>query len=313
MKPRIFIGSSSEGLGVAKRIKKFFTPDYNCYLWTDDIFKNNESFLDTLIKSASLFDFSFMVFAADDLISVRGEIFEEPRDNVLFEYGLFLGRVGIDRAFVIAEDAANLPSDLLGITVTRYSTTISDDGVKVATPSLEEGLTKLKRQTDENLRLGHLGLLPSTVAAISYFDNFVRITAEWIMENTPNLTVEGKEYHRGMLYIKIPDNLDSDIKDSAMVFYKKEGLSETKIDTKHRNYPVHFVSKGDDNIIKIYDMPTILNGIDKAIDLYFKVGHIGKTNEQQLAEDNEMGNFRRVLQILINEDAFCRECVKILD
>lgn len=313
MKPRIFIGSSSEGLGVARRIKDFFTPDYNCYLWTDDIFKNNESFLDTLIKSASLFDFSFMVFAADDLISVRGDIFEEPRDNVLFEYGLFLGRVGIDRAFVIAEDVANLPSDLLGITITKYSTTTSDDGVKVATPSLEEGLTKLKRQTDENLRLGHLGLLPSTVAAISYFDNFVRITAAWIMENTPNLNVEGKEYRGGTLYIKIPDNLDSDIKESAMVFYKKEGLSETKIDTKHRNYPVHFVSKGDDNILKIYDMPTILNGIDKAIDLYFKVGHIGKTTEQQLAEDNEMGNFRRVLQILINENAFCRECVKILD
>lgn len=313
MKPRIFIGSSSEGLGVVKRIKEFFSPDYNCYLWTDDIFKNNESFLETLMKSASLFDFSFMVFAADDLISVRGDIFEEPRDNVLFEYGLFLGRVGVDRAFVIAEDTANLPSDLLGITVTKYKANTSNDGTKVATPSLEEGLAKLKRQTDENLRLGHLGLLPSTVAAISYFDNFVRITAEWIMENTPNLNVEGKVYHGGTLLIKLPENLDSDIKDSAMVFYKKEGLAETKIDTKHRYYPVHFASKANDDNLIIYDMPTILNGIDKAIDLYFKVGHIGKTTEQQLAEDNEMGNFRRVLEILINENAFCRECVKILD
>lgn len=313
MKPRIFIGSSSESLGVAKRIKEFFTPDYDCYMWTDDIFKNNESFLDTLMKSASLFDFSFMVFAADDLTSVRGDIFEEPRDNVLFEYGLFLGRVGIDKAFVIAEDVAKLPSDLLGITVTKYSTSASDDGTKVATKSLEDGLAKIKKQTDENLRLGHLGLLPSTVAAISYFDNFVRITAEWIMENTPNLNAEGKVYRGGTLYIKLPENLDSDIKDSAMVFYKKEGLSETKIDTKHRNYPVHIVSKADDDILKIYDMPTILNGIDKAIDLYFKVGYIGKTTEQKLAEDNEMGNFRRVLQILINENAFCRECVKILD
>ena len=313
MRPRIFIGSSRESLDVAKRIKDFFTPDYNCYLWTDEIYKNNESFLETLMKSASLFDFSFMVFAADDLISVRGDVIEEPRDNVLFEYGLFLGRVGLDRAFVIAEDTAKLPSDLLGITVTKYSTTTSDDGKKTATASLEEGLAKLKRQTDESLRLGHLGLLPSTVAAISYFDNFVRITAEWIMEKTPNLSVDGKDYRRGILYIKLPENLDSDIKDSAMVYYRKEGLSETKIETKHRNYPVHFVSKADNDILEIFDMPTILYGIDKAIDLYFKVGHIGKTTEQRLAEDNEMGNFRRVLQILINENAFCRECVKILD
>ena len=59
-------------------------------------------------------------------------------------------------------------------------------------------------------------------------------------------------------------------------------------------------------------MPTILSGIDKAIDMYFRVGHIGKTTEQQLAEDNEMNNFKRVLQLLINEDSFCRECVEIL-
>ncbi len=61
MKPRIFIGSSSEGLDVANRIKDFFKEDYDCYLWTDNIFKNNESFLETLIKSASLFDFGFML------------------------------------------------------------------------------------------------------------------------------------------------------------------------------------------------------------------------------------------------------------
>lgn len=59
-------------------------------------------------------------------------------------------------------------------------------------------------------------------------------------------------------------------------------------------------------------MPTILSGIDKAIDMYFKVGHIGKTNQQQFAEDNEMNNFKRVLQLLINEDAFRREYVKII-
>jgi predicted nucleotide-binding protein len=47
MKPRIFIGSSSEGLDVAKRVKDFFKEDYDCYLWTDNIFKNNESFLET--------------------------------------------------------------------------------------------------------------------------------------------------------------------------------------------------------------------------------------------------------------------------
>ena len=59
-------------------------------------------------------------------------------------------------------------------------------------------------------------------------------------------------------------------------------------------------------------MPTILSGIDKAIGMYFRVGHIGKSSQQQLAEDNEMSNFRRVPLLLINEEAFCRECVRII-
>ena len=312
MKPRIFIGSSSEGLSVAKRVKDFFQNDYDCFLWSDDIFKNNESFLETLVKSASLFDFGFMIFSADDEATIRDNHFETPRDNILFEYGLFLGRVGLDRAFIIAEDEVKIPTDILGITHTRYKVKLDSDGNKVATDSLEEGLTKLKKQIDENVKLGHLGLLPSTVIAISYFEGFVKLAAEWIMENIPGLEIDGKSYNKGILNIVLPNTLDADVKKSATIYYKKLGLQESKIETKHRSYPVHFATKGDHDSFEIYDMPTILTGIDKAIDMYFKVGHIGKKTEQKLAEENELNNFRRVLQLLINEYAFCKECVVIL-
>ena len=220
MKPRIFIGSSSEGLDVANRIKDFFKEDYDCYLWTDNIFKNNESFLETLIKSASLFDFGFMVFSADDELIVRDKHFESARDNVLFEYGLFLGRVGLDRAFVIAQQEAKIPTDLLGITNTRYEVKSGTDGKKVATDSLEKGLAKLKKQIDESINLGHLGLLPSTVLAISYFEGFVKLAAEWLTENTPGLEIDGTQYDKGILKIVMPDSLDADIKKCVSHTYK---------------------------------------------------------------------------------------------
>ena len=41
MKARIFIGSSTEGLSVAQKVKDFFSADYECYLWNDGIFKFN--------------------------------------------------------------------------------------------------------------------------------------------------------------------------------------------------------------------------------------------------------------------------------
>ena len=95
MKPRIFIGSSTEGLPVAQRIKKYFEPEFDCFIWNDKIFQLNDGFLETLLKSASLFDFGFMVFAADDISRIRDKEYNTTRDNVLFEYGLFLGRIGI--------------------------------------------------------------------------------------------------------------------------------------------------------------------------------------------------------------------------
>lgn len=313
MKPRIFIGSSSEGLKVAERVKAFFEPDYDCYLWTDDIFKNNMSFLETLMKSASLFDFGLMVFSADDESKVRDKFFETPRDNVLFEYGLFLGRMGVNRAFIVAEKEAKIPSDLFGITQTRYEVKTIAQGEKVATDSLEKDLEKLKRQIDENLKLGHLGLLPSTVIAMSYFEGFVKIVAEWIIHNIPKIKLREKEYKESTLFIRIPEKLGSDAKTGATLFYKKHGLYNEEITSGHRSYPVHVAASEENGVLEIYDMPTILSCVSKAIDLYFGVEHIGKSAQQELAEVQELNNFKRVLQLLIDGDECCREYVKIID
>ena len=43
-----------------------------------------------------------------------------PRDNVVFEAGLFGGALGIRRTFILHADGSKLPSDLLGLTSVRY-------------------------------------------------------------------------------------------------------------------------------------------------------------------------------------------------
>lgn len=314
MKPRIFIGSSSEGLFVAERIKEFFQDDYSCFLWTDEIFKYNENFLETLLKSASLFDFGFMVFTCDDYSTVRGVEMETPRDNVLFEYGLFLGRIGNDRAYVLYENGVKIPTDLAGITLASFKTNKDDNGNKQIDDGFYNSLTKLKRQLDEKVALGFLGLLPSTVLAISYFENFVKLVAEWIVTNTPELTLGDKVYQSAKLKIIIPADLDSDLKKRATIYYKTKRYTLETLDTVHRRYPIYVSAKEleSNEFLEISDMPTILNGVDKAIDMYFRTGHIGKSNDQKLTEERELGSFVRVLQLLIDQDAFSRECVEIV-
>lgn len=317
MKPRIFIGSSSEGLKVAQEVKSFFENDYECYLWTDDIFKFNENFLETLMKEASFFDFGFMVFTKDDYTKSRLQNFDSPRDNVVFEYGLFLGRLGKDNAFVVKDKDVKLPSDLFGIShadfTCKKTSGIFSRKTKLTLDkdSLHNNLSKLKRQIDEKVHLGMLGMLPSTVLAIGYFNNFVQPICEYLSSSNSAIEVNGIKYNQFKFKIVLPKDLDSDIKKRANTFYKGKSFELIDIPTSGRPYPLFVVADTLNNTLVLSDMPTTLSGIDKAIEMYLRVGHIGKSNEQQLLEDRELRNFGSVLVHLVKADAYCKSLVEI--
>src|SRR4029450_11183097 len=80
-----------------------------------------------LVELAQEVDFAAFVFARDDwtTTSPRASAPTEPgqaspRDNVVFEAGLFGGTLGMRRTFILHASDANLPSDLLGLTCVRY-------------------------------------------------------------------------------------------------------------------------------------------------------------------------------------------------
>jgi len=308
MKTRIFIGSSKEGLDVADYIKSQLISEFDCFLWTDDIFKYNISFLDTLLKEASLFDFGILVATKDDYSSIRDKIFETPRDNVIFEFGLFIGRLGPSRAFLIQEINAKLPNDMLGITVPQFERTKNLNDSEI----LNNEIKRISKTINEKVLLGELGLLPSTVLAIGYFFNFVSIVCESLHSNSV-IEVDDKKFQKFELNIVIPPDLDADIKKRASVYFKAHGLKQVQLDTSVRTFPI-FVTYDDKqaDLLKLFDMPFTLSGIDKAIEMYMRKGHIGKTSQQKLLEERELRNFQTTLHNLIENDAFCRSMVKII-
>lgn len=316
MKPRIFIGSSSEGLEVAKEVKAFFENDYEAYLWTDDIFKYNENFLETLMKEANLFDFGLLIFTKDDYIRSRLQGFDSPRDNVIFEHGLFLGRLGKNNAFIIKDEDVKLPSDLFGITHATFKCKKvkklfkKKSRLEFDKMSLLTNLAKLKLQMDEKLHLGILGMLPSTVLAIGYFNNFIKPICEFLSSDTP-IVIKKVDYTQFIFKIILPKSLDSDIKRRASTFYKQKKFELINIPTSGRSYPLFVAVDTSNNKLVLSDMPTTLSGIDKAIEMHLKIGYIGKSNEQQLLEDRELRNFETVLEHLVNADAFCKSFVVI--
>jgi hypothetical protein len=86
------------------------------------VFGLGSGILESLMKVREQFDFAVMVLSPDDLGESRGKSYEYPRDNVIFELGLFMGRLGEKRVFIVHGQNENLklPSDLAGIVLSPF-------------------------------------------------------------------------------------------------------------------------------------------------------------------------------------------------
>ena len=122
MKPRIFIGSFSEALEVCYALQQELDRDFDVTVWSQDVFRLTHDALDSLFDALDTSDAGIFVLRPDDLTRSRGKSAPAVRDNVVFELGMFIGRLGRDRTFMLMPNpfAGRLPSDLAGITTARY-------------------------------------------------------------------------------------------------------------------------------------------------------------------------------------------------
>src|SRR5262244_2321156 len=120
-KPRIFLGSSGQQAKLLQAITRGLEDVADVEPWTTT-FNPGVSTLDRLVELSQEVDFAAFVFAQDDWTasdaSESGQA--SPRDNVVFEAGLFGGALGIRRTFILHADGSKLPTDLLGLTAVRY-------------------------------------------------------------------------------------------------------------------------------------------------------------------------------------------------
>ena len=122
VKPSLFIGLSSEGLEFARAVRTSLTDDAEITLWNEGFFGLGNTFIETLVTALPRFDFALLVLTPDDLLESRAAEMFSPRDNVLFELGLFMGRLGRARTFILHQrsPAPKIPSDLAGVTTATY-------------------------------------------------------------------------------------------------------------------------------------------------------------------------------------------------
>ncbi len=121
-RPSVFVGSSSEGLDIARNIQALLDKDCEVTLWNQGVFGLSSGTLESLVLALDDFDFAILVLTPDDMTVTRDQERPTARDNVLFELGLFMGALGRSRTFIVYDRLAKLqlPSDLAGVSAATY-------------------------------------------------------------------------------------------------------------------------------------------------------------------------------------------------
>jgi hypothetical protein len=118
----VFIGSSSEGLKIARAIQAEMDPTCEVEVWNQGVFGLTQGTLESLELKVKSYDFAVFVLTPDDIVTKRGETKPSARDNILFELGFFLGGLGRNHTFMIYDRShpPEFPSDLAGVTAATF-------------------------------------------------------------------------------------------------------------------------------------------------------------------------------------------------
>ena len=150
-KPRIFLGSSGKQAKFLQALTRGLEDVVDVEPWTVT-FNPGTTTLGRLVELTREVDFAAFVFAHDDWTSVEPGVVDadaaaagqaSPRDNVVFEAGLFGGVLGMDRTFILHAKGAKLPTDLLGLTSVRYGDATKAAEVKAVNQKLRKAIEDL--------------------------------------------------------------------------------------------------------------------------------------------------------------------------
>lgn len=119
--PRLFLGSSLEGKEIAANLQVELEGSCEAVRWDQDLFEPSGYALESLTATAQSFDFAVFVATPDDLTDSRGETKMSARDNVILEFGLFVGAIGRERTYFMATGDIKLPTDVIGLTRLPYN------------------------------------------------------------------------------------------------------------------------------------------------------------------------------------------------
>lgn len=260
IKKKLFIGSSSEELELAKRAKLILEKDFDVTIWDEkvwdsSVFKINQNFLSDLLKATLQFDFGILLGTNDDKVTFRGKAVLQPRDNVLFELGLFTGRLGTSKCAFLIDKKIKLLSDFGGLSLAQFEMGNSD--------SFDFAVNRIRdlfiSSSDEELNF-----FPSSTLASVYLENLIVPICRYLIENG-GFTVKDTHFKKCIVKVIVPDRINEDVN---LQFEKlKSSFQIENVSFKYAGRPryISIDTQIKDETLEFIDFPTIITGINFAI------------------------------------------------
>lgn len=301
---KIFIGSSSESLKTAQIIQSYFDRLHDCIIWEDKFFELNQSTYDNLCKKVLEFDYAIFVGGIDDAVIriKKNNMKIGIRDNVYFEFGLYVGTLTKDRVFFMVNKKVSIASDFLGVTLLYYN-----DKKEII-----NGCEIIKNKIEEEEKINRINLLPSTSLAYDYYNNFLKSLKTYLYRR--NLKISLKKINEKKIKIVIPKNCSASMKDFADLIYKKLNcknysfnFGEKRISIKYNNEKLKKKSE-----LEIIDVPLILEASFWAVETKLEKSYVGDTALLNAVKEKEKENFINTLTNFIKNDALLNPILEII-
>jgi hypothetical protein len=246
-----------------------------------------------------------VLLTADDKRIVRKKKYAVPRDNLLFELGLFMGRLGTHRAFALVEDKVKILSDFHGVSLASFSRTGNPaEDIRLACEQIREEMVRAESRY-------RLSILPSTSLAIGYYHNFLRhVIAAFREVHDVQLYKENKQKQKVdvrnvalanrslSLTILLPKNFAQ--LDEYSSILKKKGFSRIFFSREPRPFPFYIQGRvAKTGNLHFYDIPTTLLSSKETIRELFDDDYLKKKNHQEIIEHREISNFEKTIRKLL--------------
>jgi hypothetical protein len=298
-KKKIFIGSSSEELSIAEKVRDQLQPNFDVTIWNEkvwdtSVFKINQNFLADLLKASLQFDFGILIGTTDDKVIFRGEEVMQPRDNVIFELGLFTGRLGTSKCAFLIEKDVKLLSDFKGLTLAYFD--------KTSTTSLENAVKGIEEMFFASVD-DEINFFPSSTLASVYFTNLINPICRYIIENG-GFTINDNLYKKCKINVIVPDKINDDV--NVQFERMKSKITTETVSFKYAGRPRTIIIDAQikDETVEFLEFPTIIAGINHSISNLLPHDFNKQSPDYSSILERELRRFITTLKKLLIRNSF---------